>query len=247
MLHNTSKVALIIPCYNEEKRLRTDDFFAFVRRTNNVDLCFVDDGSNDGTSILLKQLSDALPGRVSTYFLSKNAGKAEAVRRGIIETLTNHPANEFIGYWDADLSTPLHAVFDFLDIFNKYSEVNWVSGARVRRRGANIQRTMTRHFLGRCLATLVTLTYGVHFYDTQCGAKIFKKKVVKELFSDPFISRWLFDIELILRFEMAHSEHRNSCYELPLSEWIHVGASKVSFSTYTRAMVDFIRIYNNYH
>src|ERR1043165_9106871 len=90
------QLARVVPCYNEEKRLDLDAFRAF---SDRVGFLFVDDGSRDGTRRLLQSNGFDVLG------FDKNGGKAEAVRRGIVEAMSR--GAEVVGFWDADLATPL--------------------------------------------------------------------------------------------------------------------------------------------
>jgi glycosyltransferase involved in cell wall biosynthesis len=246
MLRDHSELTIVIPCYNEAKRLPTDGIFRFLQKRQGVSLRFVNDGSIDATANVLQQLATTFPSRITASTLTQNQGKAEAVRRGVLDALEAFPACDFIGYWDADLATPLSAIDDFLGVFEAQPTLQWVSGARIRRGGSNIQRSASRHYLGRCLATLVSLHFGIEFYDTQCGAKLLRRELAQQLFKGRFVSRWLFDVELILRLQRLHASPKGLNQEFPLSEWIHVGASKVKPLTYLQAIGEFIRIATHY-
>ena len=78
----------------------------------NVRFLFVNDGSTDDTAILLRDFS-ASTRNVYVLDMHRNAGKAEAVRAGMIHGLLDSDIS-FIGYWDADLATPLEAITDLL-------------------------------------------------------------------------------------------------------------------------------------
>ena len=90
----------MIPCYNEEQRLDGGSFLSFVRRDSSTQLLFVDDGSTDGTAGLLEELRGQAAERVRILALEKNAGKAEAVRRGILAAL--EAGHSYVGFLDAD-------------------------------------------------------------------------------------------------------------------------------------------------
>src|SRR4051794_34695976 len=121
-----SRLLLVVPCFNEEKRL---DVAAF-REFAGADFLFVNDGSRDGTLRVLKSLRDSDPRRFSVLNLERNSGKAEAVRRGILAAIERRP--DFTGFWDADLATPLAELAGFMDVFATRPEIQMVFGARVR-------------------------------------------------------------------------------------------------------------------
>src|SRR5262245_22737586 len=103
----------------------------------------VNDGSRDGTLEVLESLKGWAPDRVHIVDLPENAGKAEAVRRGMLAAFELEP--EFAGYWDADLATPLREIPAFRQILNEQPEILLVTGARVRLLGREIDRSAVRH------------------------------------------------------------------------------------------------------
>src|SRR3954468_463539 len=104
--------ALVVPCYNEARRFHTDRVLEWLASEHQVRLVLVDDGSRDGTLALLERIRQRFPDRVSVVSLRPNRGKAEAVRAGLLYALDTFKP-DIIGYWDADLATPLQA-FDRL-------------------------------------------------------------------------------------------------------------------------------------
>ena len=111
------QTTIIIPCYNEEKRLPLNAFLFFVKENKNVQFLFVNDGSKDNTLDLLKNISSQ-----NECFLMldlhKNVGKAEAVRQGILYA-EEHFNSNYIGFWDADLATPLNEIERFIHCLKK--------------------------------------------------------------------------------------------------------------------------------
>src|SRR5690242_14508037 len=141
---------IVIPCYNEEKRFQPASFIAFKSLSHTIKFLFVDDGSTDGTLRLLKNLATVDPGKFQVLHLFHNCGKAEAVRQGVLAALASHP--NYIGYWDADLATPLEAIDDLIEIAETWPELQLIMGSRVKLLGRNVERSRMRHYLGRVFA-----------------------------------------------------------------------------------------------
>lgn len=242
-------VLLIVPCYNEAHRLDPGPYLQVLDSHPGVDLVFVNDGSTDDTQRILLGLADARPGRIHVLGRAKNLGKGESVREGILFALER--SADAVGYWDADLSTPWDALDDFLFVLANRPEIEMVFGARVKLLGREIQRHVWRHYLGRVFATVVSRMLDLPIYDTQCGAKIFRtRESLRAAFSSPFLSRWLFDVELIARlmaqFPGDARAFGRTVYETPLHRWRDVAGSKLSGSSYVRAASDILRIYWRY-
>ena len=237
------RITLVIPCYNEAERLHIEDFLNWVRETPSRHLCFVNDASTDGTAGVLNQLCDERT-QTSVIHLAQNRGKAEAVRAGILR----HAESDLVGFWDADLSTPLTEVENLEKIFTKDPKVQIVSGIRVLRLGATIQRTVRRHIAGRTFQTAASLMLNLPAYDTQCGAKLFQNNVAQSIFAKPFISAWMFDVELYLRLRRFHSKTDLSelVYEYPLTEWKSVKNSKLRWWDFIKAPLELWRISRHY-
>jgi dolichyl-phosphate beta-glucosyltransferase len=243
----TSHVAIVIPCYNERQRLNLAAFEEFLLNAS-VDFVFVDDGSTDGTSELLESLRNRRPDRVEILVFEKNQGKGEAVRQGIEWALERK--FDFVGFWDSDLATPLYAIQQLMEIFEKYPQIDLILGSRVQLLGHNVRRRAVRHYLGRIFATVVSLLLRLPVYDTQCGAKIFRVvPETRELTAQRFKSRWVFDVELIQRFiSRTGSAARAAArmYEYPLDSWNDVAGSKVKPLDFLIAFRDVVRIYLAY-
>ena len=240
-------VVIVVPCYNEEHRLDVNAFRSFHPTGARVDFCFVNDGSRDGTAKLLDRFHAEDPERIDVLHLEKNRGKAEAVRRGVLASFGRGP--DFIGFWDADLATPLSELPAFLELLAARPEIEMVLAARVRLLGRNISRKPGRHYFGRVGATLISSSLGLAVYDTQCGAKIFRASDdIRDVFSTPFLSRWIFDVEIIARYvkKRGGEAAARGIYELPIKEWHDVKGSKVKSRDFIRALRDLWKIHRAY-
>lgn len=245
--------AIVVPCYDEERRLDAGAFINFARtQPFPLKLVLVDDGSRDGTLGVLRSIRDAAPDRIEVVDLGENSGKAEAVRRGVLAALAGDPSPAHIGYWDADLATPLDAIVAMRNVLESRPGLEVVIGSRVRLLGRRIDRKPARHYLGRVFATAASLALGLPVYDTQCGAKLFRATpLTAELFREPFLSRWLFDVELLARLVQSRDRFgigpaEEVVYEFTLSRWSDVDGSKVKPSDFAKAAGELFRIWRTY-
>lgn len=239
------KCCIVIPCYNEAERLLSAEFRAFVDENPTISLLFVNDGSTDNTLNVLHQMASHT--QIEVLCLSNNRGKAEAVREGMLEAVKKDV--DYVGFWDADLSTPLSESVRFISYFNTHSSVKIIIGTRLKRLGSNIERTLKRHFFGRIFATFTSNILGLPVYDSQCGAKIFESSLVEDLFNEKFITKWIFDVELLARYRnlVGREQLLNSVVEMPLLEWKEVSGSKISLLYLLKVPFELLKINNHYN
>ena len=121
------------------------------------------------------------------------------------------------------------AIVDFKKIIKKDKTKEVVFASRIQLIGNEIKRNYFRHFIGRVFATCVSLFLKIRIYDTQCGAKMFSRKICDDIFYDQFISPWLFDVELFARLLNVYGVEKTiqMSYEHPVSKWIDIDGSKV--------------------
>lgn len=238
------QATIVIPCYNEAHRLPEQEYRKFIFNNPGMDIIFVNDGSTDKTFAVLDRLRSEFPSQILIVHLDKNAGKAEAVRRGMLASdILDKRA--IIGFMDADLSTPFEEITYFLNEFRN-PRIHFVFGSRFSRIGAQIIRFHHRHYFGRIVATLISLYLRLPIYDSQCGAKFFHIGFARKLFMEPFVSRWLFDVELFKRISLLGLHVDECALELPLHTWIEKGGSKISFGDYWRLPNEFFKILRHY-
>ncbi|MDI6736696.1 MAG: glycosyltransferase [bacterium] len=240
-------IGVVIPCYNEERRLRVDDFINELSKHSDLTFLFVNDGSTDDTLKIIQKICEANPSRALCLSLSENKGKGEAIRTGMRYLLEKKTYN-IIGFWDADLAVPLSEIWDFMDVFRINPDVQAVIGSRVHLAGRKIERVNFRHYVGRLFATVMSLTFGFDVYDTQCGAKLFKSELVSPIVQKPFSSRWIFDVELIIRLlRLTFLQDKSDwLFEIPVKEWRNVSGTKRSISAYINSFFDYITLVRKY-
>ncbi|MBA3664191.1 MAG: glycosyltransferase family 2 protein [Bacteroidetes bacterium] len=240
------KACIVIPCYNESKRLDFDAFDAFITSESTIDLLFSNDGSTDNTRQLIENFVMKYNGRVKLFNMPQNAGKAEAVRCGVLEA-GKDKSYEFIGFWDADLATPLNEVPIFLNQVKDHSKKIAI-GSRMKRLGAIVERKASRHLLGRVFSTFSSIILKLPVYDTQCGAKIFSSELLF-LFEEKFITSWLFDVELIARYrnKFGIKGALSDIVEVPINTWLEKGGSKLKLSDMIKVPLELLSIHKKYN
>jgi len=203
----------------------------------------VNDGSRDATLSILQNLHEEFSSQFQCVNLTKNSGKAEAVRQGM---LTAHQTGKFdyIGYWDADFSTPLEEIDHFISFSGGQLTHTLVMGSRISRLGSQIRRKMKRHYLGRIFSTLTSYILGLRVYDTQCGAKLIASEEINTLLDRPFLSKWFFDVEILARLIKKYGKDKTYeiALEIPLLIWNEIGGSKLKIMDFIKVPLELLKI-----
>ena len=239
------KLCVVVPCYNEEKRLKKNEFVSFLKEHPEIDFLFVNDGSSDKTIDILQEIESLAPNARSRNLVS-NVGKARAIQKGMVECLELE--YDFVGYFDADCATPLNEIPRFLEKLKNSEKTQLVMGSRILRLGGEVDRKWYRHLLGRLFATVASMTLRLPVYDTQCGAKFFKASLAKKIIHEPLVSYWIFDVELLFRMKKikSHQELKDSIYELPLNKWVDEAGSKLGPLDFLKAPLELFKIIMRY-
>ncbi len=234
------KVTIIIPFYNEEKRIVLESFHQIFKNSSQYDFILVDDGSTDNTFAVLNQFKSEFS-TIEVLKLYKNVGKAEAIRAAVL-SISN---TDFIAYYDADLATPFSELDKLIQFSIQNPNYKMIMGARIKLIGNGVKRSLTRHYFGRIFATIVSqFVLKVAVYDTQCGAKVIDFETAKPIFSKPFISKWLFDVELLKRLQKSHNL-KEVVKEIPLEKWEEIGSSKIKRTDFFKIPFELFQIYRN--
>jgi len=233
-------VTVIIPCYNEAERIDTDAVSKYLEENDHVSFIFVDDGSSDDTGKVIRRLCRR--NRFCTgIYLAKNRGKGEAVRIGLMAAMQT--GSRYVGYWDADMATPLPEIARFVKHLEKHPGCKVVMAARVKLLGRKVHRKLARHLVGRAFATAASMALRLPVYDTQCGAKLFRvTDVLGKSIQQRFKSRWVFDVELMARLmRRGYGEH--DFFEIPVARWDDVDDSKVKIRDFFFSFYHLVRVY----
>jgi glycosyltransferase involved in cell wall biosynthesis len=240
-------ICIIIPFYNEANRFPADEFLEFLQSDRETSFCLVNDGSTDNTGRIIESLREKYPERILVTTLPANKGKAGAVQAGMISALQHFTCGYF-GYFDADLATRLEESFRLRLSLQEKPALEFAFGSRVAIIGVRIERKLYRHLIGRVIATFISNILHLMVYDTQCGAKLFTRQMAVRVFEEPFITRWLFDVEILARIIGMYGRDRieEVVVEVPVRSWIDKGGSKISWTYGFRVFYDLIKIRNHY-
>lgn len=227
------RIAVIVPCFNEELRFPIQYWKEIVRTENEIRYLFVDDGSSDRTFEILQEVCAGTPSLVLKS--AKNSGKGNAIRKGFLDTLEKYPATEVFGYLDSDGAFSIKDIFRLVDIAIQRTNslvaqpIDAVISSRVSLSGREINRKLSRHYLGRLIATLLTRKWSDSPYDTQSGYKLFlNSESFRDAIKSDFSTRWFVDIELLTRIGINNKGILN-IWEEPLLYWNDVAGSKLNF------------------
>ncbi|MEM9362956.1 MAG: glycosyltransferase [Bacteroidota bacterium] len=239
------ELVIVIPAYNEAKRLPIKKYLNFLKTHKDVMLCFVNDGSTDNTKSLLQDIELSARDNVEIIEHVKNMGKAASVFSGFLYC-GNKIQHKKIAYLDADLSTSLEECYVLSEHINERTK--FVFGSRMRKLDSFIKRKPHRFYIGRVIATLISKQLDLYVYDTQCGCKIFSSQLARTIITEKFISTWLFDVEIFHRIQNVYGKRRLIRFskEVPLHSWIDKNQSKVSFTYAFKMCFELFMIWRKY-
>lgn len=241
----TAEVTIVVPCFNEESRWNAA-YWREIAEVPGVGLVFVDDGSSDATLAAITRTcgetgADCIP-------LAINAGKGEAVRRGLLAALESGSA--IVGYLDADGAFPAAEVVRLAGMSRELllrddREYDSLWSSRVLLAGRQIKRRASRHYVGRVVATAIAPFHRYEVYDTQSGYKLFRAdgRLLRCL-DRPFGTRWFPDVEILQRWtNLTGSPLR--IWEEPVTGWYDVAGSKLDRSQYGQLARDVAHLYRS--
>ena len=230
-------LSVVIPVFNEEKRLpeNLDKIIDFLKSKKiNSEIILVDDGSSDKTWKVLQSYK-AKHGNIKLLKHQKNLGKGAAVKSGMIASSGN-----LVLMTDCDLSTPIEE-FDLLMGHIKKNDVV-IGSRRLKEKKLGRMPARYRTFLGDIYYEMLRLILLPEVKDTNCGFKLFSRKVITPTFKRQKINRWGYDAEVLF---IAH-KHGFSIKEVPV-KWTHFAGSKVKvFDAVVKTLGELMQIkWNN--
>lgn len=210
-------LSIIIPAYNEEKRLPASlqEIITFAdQQTFSLEVIVVDDGSTDRTADLVEEFHVRYP--YISVIRNAHRGKGYAVKTGMLAA-----KGKYLFLCDADLSMSIEQVVTFFPPHEAGYDI--VIGSREVKGARRYNEPTYRHIMGRVFNLIVRLFAVRGFQDTQCGFKSFKRDVARHVFALQTMDGFGFDVEVL--FIAQRKGYR--IFELPIG-WCHVSNSRIS-------------------
>lgn len=236
---NTSFV-FVIPYFNERNRLDVLELVNYVCEAR-TDVIFVDDGSSDNSANLVDDACKKLAAhgiKAINHKLPTNLGKSNAILSGMLLARNmgySHGVN-----LDIDLPIEINSIKRGKDLCLENRTLGLVSGARVRLAGSGVNRTVSRQWIGRIIATYIYLLGSIDMYDTQSPLKIYNLDVCANLLNHKFKTRWFGDVEIILARKSYFEE--NGIREFVLVNWIDISGGHFTIRKYHEVVLDLLKL-----
>ncbi len=224
------KLSVVIPVFNEEENIEKNlNHIIYYLKKNKIgnEIIVVEDGSKDATRRIVQNIGKENREVILTR-KRENKGKGYSVKEGILMA-----TGDYILFADADLSTPIEELKTFLPLIKKY---DIVIGSRAAR-GARVTSAWYKILLGRIGNVFISWLAVKEIKDTQCGFKLFRAKIAREIFEKQTINRWGFDFEIL---HIAQKK-RYSIKEQPV-HWRIAQKSKVKLGDYLKTLLELIKI-----
>ncbi len=226
-------VSIVIPAFNEEKRLsatltRIHEYLR-ARVWDFAEIVVVDDGSSDGT-VAVAECGGARVLRNPT-----NRGKGCAVRRGMLDA-----RGDWALLTDADLSTPIEELEKLWSAAESRRAAVAIGSRALDRALVGVHQPFAREAMGRAFNLVMRLVTGLRFRDTQCGFKLFEARAAREIFRRQRLDGFGFDVEaLVIARELGYG-----AVEVPV-RWNDVRGTKVSLFGGFNAFLDLAHVRRN--
>ena len=189
-----SSISIIIAAFNEEKRIIPSllKIKEYINKQNiPYEIIVVDDGSTDHTHTVVRDLIKDIP-YLKVIHYAPNKGKGHALRTGVLAS-----KGEIILLSDADLSTPIEELSKLLPlIYNHKCDI--AIGSRALALSEIVKKQpWWRQSMGKFFNKLVKALVIEDFKDTQCGFKVFRGDIARNLFKEAQIDRFAYDVEIL--------------------------------------------------
>jgi len=196
------KLCIVIPAYNEEKRiggtlLNYLSFFDALKDKGilNYQILVVINNTQDKTEDVVKSYQKK--NKNLAYLNLKRGGKGYAVMEGFKKAVESN--FDLIGFVDADGSTPAKAFYYLVEKIDNYDGA--IAGRCLRGSKVEPKQSFMRIVASRTFNFIVKILFLLPYGDTQCGAKLFKKAALERAIPRVGMTRWAFDVDLLYQMK----------------------------------------------
>ena len=216
-------LSVIIPLYNEEKRLLKSltklEKFILQNKKNKIEVIFVSDGSTDLTNKIIEQFIKKNKKNLKSFLVKykNNVGKGYAIKKGILKS-----KKSWLLICDADMSVSPNQFSIWYKNKKIIDKKQAYFGSR-RHQKSNVKSSIIRRILGLLFIIFIRVLFNIKLKDSQCGFKVFHKNYALKVFKKISSFRFAFDIELIILLKKS----KIKIIELPL-KWVHQNGSKLN-------------------
>ena len=239
MNRQVPSVSVVIPAYNEEKRLprSLERVVEYLRASDYrpAEVLIVNDGSKDRTAAVAREIGARVGGggvRVQVIDNLQNNGKGFVVRQGMLAA--NH---DWVLFTDADLSAPIEELEKLFAAATKPGFDGAIGSRALDRSLIGVHQPLSRELLGRTFNFFVRHGAGLSFADTQCGFKLFSRRATQMIFSRQRMDHFGFDVEILVIADRLGLR----IAEMPV-KWNDVEGTKVGMFSGADAFLDIARV-----
>ncbi len=190
------KISIIIPAHNEEKRIgkilkNYTPYFKSLKKKGILDfeIIVVLNACKDNTKRVVKEYIH----KELKILEFERGGKGFAIIEGFKDALKRN--NDLIGFVDADMATPPNAFYGLIRNIKNYDGI--IADRWDKRSKISPKQSLLRRFVSRGYNFIVRTLFFFPYEDTQCGAKLFKKDLLKKIIKKIGITEWGFDVDLL--------------------------------------------------
>lgn len=216
-------LSIIIPCYNESDRVSVmfEGLKKFTAQyPTSFEIIIVDDGSNDGTDILIIQnpyFKELSKENKIILLQQNNKGKGGALQLGVANA-----SKEFILTLDADMATIPDEIFNWNHLKKSFQSNEILIGSR-ELKDSKVNDSFKRKLIGNIFNLIIKIITKLNITDTQCGFKLYPAEVAKTIFKDLKTLGWAHDVEVLLRAKKMNI----NIVEMPIT-WNAMAGSKIN-------------------
>jgi len=187
------KFSILIPVHNEAKRIRHN--LIEVKATLddlgcNYEIVAIDDGSSDNSYQILKELKKEIP-QLTIGSNSQNFGKGRALKKAF-----KYASGGLIVWLDADLDLHPFQIKTLYDIM-ELNDADIVIGSKMHP-NSKVNYPLTRKIISFGYYCIIRILFDLPCHDTQTGLKLFRRKVIEEVFPRILVKQFAFDLEVLV-------------------------------------------------